>query len=102
MQIIENFKIEKIGLRYVGHYKYVSVHLSAKDFGADIPINRVSEFCCLCTDVNWEDGKYIDVLNGTYMRRIVEDNKVVGFKHIINDKTYWIDEERKNNNERNR
>ena len=84
----QNFQIQKIGLYYIAHFNCCAVRLCAEDFGFDIPNKRIQEFCSLFPDVDWEDGEFIEVLEGRYMRALIENNKVVGVKHITKNLVY--------------
>lgn len=87
-----NFQIDKIGLIYIAHYNKYEIRVYAKNFGFNIQKHRVGEFCNLFPDINWEDGQFIEVLKGRYMRALIEDDIVKGVQHITDDLTYMIEE----------
>lgn len=89
MQEIRNFQIKQIGTLYLAHYNVVTVKLYADDFGFSIPFDRIPEFCALFPEINFEDGEFLEILKGKYMRYIAENGKVIGLKHIIKDLTYY-------------
>ena len=88
-----NFQIENIGLYYMAHYGKRILRLCAKDFAVDIPINRIHEFCDLFPDVDWEDGAFLEVLKGRYMRVLIDKDIVVGLKHITKELVYMVKRE---------
>ena len=95
MREIENFEIEKIGVLYTAHFNCVELRLYVRNFGVHIPFNRVGEFCALFPDVDWEDGGFLEQLNGRYMRVIIDGGIVKGFMHITKDLVYMCDKEDK-------
>ena len=87
----ENFQIEEIGLRYIGHFNACELVLYARSFAFTIPVDRVREFAELFRDINWEDGYMLHKLQGRYMRALVYNGRVVGLKHITKSLVFWSD-----------
>lgn len=56
--------INEIGLQYIGHFNTISVKVIGDNWYVRIPLNRISEFCDLFPEINWEDGEYIEKLQG--------------------------------------
>lgn len=92
---LRNSQITRVGVVYDGHYNRAFIRLEARDFGISIPFERIAEFCEVFPETDWENGAFLENLNGTYIRVIYTlDFKVLGIMHIIDDKTYWIDKEK--------
>lgn len=56
--------INRIGLQYIAHFDEIRVKVTGYNWYVCIPLSRVSEFCNLFPEMNWEDGEYIEQLRG--------------------------------------
>lgn len=86
----ENFEIKEIGLYYIGHFRSSCIRLCADSFGVNIPAERIPEFCMLFPDVDWENGEYLEILKGRYMRAILQGERVIGLEHITKNLTFYL------------
>ena len=92
-----NFQIEEVGLMYIAHFRAVVLKVYTHDFGIEIPFDRLNDFTALFPDINWEDGYFLHKLKGRYMRYVECDGKVIQFKHIIKDITYYVNNDLREN-----
>jgi len=91
---VVNDEITKCGLKYIGHFNSAIIQVFGNHFGLEIPGKRLGDFCRLFPDVNWENGEFINVLIGRYIRLIYDEGgKLQSIKHITQDKEYKVEVE---------
>jgi hypothetical protein len=89
-----NYQIQKIGIKYIGHYNCSRVLLYGRNFSVEIPLKRMREFTNIFPDVQWEDGRFLEDLKGRYIRVVIDDktSNIVAIKHITDDLVFEISE----------
>ena len=91
---IRNTQIEKCGIKYIGHYNYSEIKIYGDCWGVTIPTNRLRYFTDIFPNKNWEDGLFLEELNGEYLRIVYdENNNIVALKNIIRDIDYMVKED---------
>ena len=89
-----NRQINRCGIYYLGHYGVATVVAIGDTFRFEVPINRVWKFTRIFPEVDWEDGEFLEVLGGKYVRLVLAENgDIIGMRHITKDLTYWKDEQ---------
>lgn len=90
MQRTFNSQIIQCGAKYTAHFNTLEISVCGRDWGINIPISRVGEFCSLFPEENFEDGKYLESLCGKYVRVTEDGFKLLAIHHIIHDISYHV------------
>lgn len=85
-----NDEIKRIGVKYNGHCNVAEIRVEGSNWYIKVPKSRVGEFCRLFPDVNWENGEYLHVLHGRYVRvEFDDDGRVHVVRHIVKNLEYF-------------
>ena len=88
---VRNSQIEKCGIKYIGHYNYSEIKVYGDCWGVTIPIKRVRDFTNIFPNKHWEDGLFLEELNGEYLRIVYDkNNNIVALRHIVKDIDYMV------------
>ena len=88
---IRNTIIERCGMRYIAHYRRAKIKVYGDCWGITIPIDRLDEFINIFPEMNWEDGLFLEDLNGKYIRIVYDLSfNIIALRHIIKDIDYMV------------
>ena len=91
-----NMKVTHAGYFYIGHYRFSELRIILEDGGGAVEVNpKLSNTFDLFElfevfDIDPEDGKYLQEIEGKYCRVIFdEQRKVAALQHLTKDSIIW-------------
>ena len=93
---ITNMKVSRAGYFYIGHYRWAELRIILENNGIGVEVNpKLSEQFDMFDlfrvfDIDPEDGKYLQEIEGKYCRVIFgEGKRVAALQHLIKDNVIW-------------
>lgn len=87
-----NSRITFCGLYYIAHFNSCVIRVGGTDWGIEIPFDRIGEFVKIFPEIDFEDGKPIEILKGQYVRVAHDGLKFIAIQNIIEPITYFVQE----------
>ena len=93
---IRNMKVSRAGCFYIGHYRWAELRIILESDGVGVEVNpKFSKQFNMYDlfrvfDIDPEDGKYLQEIEGKYCRVIFDkDRRVAALQHLTKDSIIW-------------